>query len=296
MRIAISGATGLVGSSFAAALKAEGAQVARLVRKNPLEDDVLWDPRANSFDAESLAGCDAVVHLAGENIATGRWNAEKKKRIRSSRVQGTQILAEGLAAAERKPPVLISASAIGFYGDAGNTMLTEQSPAGTDFLAEVCQAWETATQPARDAGIRVVNLRIGVVLSKEGGALAKMLTPFRLGFGGRIGNGKQYWSWITLADLIGVIRHAIRCESLAGPLNAVAPGSVTNAEFTKILGKVLKRPTLFPLPAFAARLMLGEMADPLLLASARISSERLEQSGYTFQFSELEAAFRGVIG
>ena len=296
MRIAISGSTGLVGSSLAAALQAEHGQVTRLVRKDPAACDVLWDPQATAFDAAPLAGCEAVVHLAGENIASGRWNTAKKSQIRQSRVQSTQVLARALANAEKKPRVFVSASAIGYYGDTGETLLREQSPAGDDFLAEVCQAWEAATQPARDAGIRVVNLRIGVVLSKTGGALAKMLTPFRLGLGGRVGNGRQYWSWIALPDLVGVIRHALACEALEGPVNTVAPAPVTNAEFTRILGRVLGRPTLFPLPAFMARAMLGEMADALLLSSTRVSAEKLQQSGYRFEYPELESALGGVIG
>jgi len=296
MRIAISGSTGLVGSSLAAALQAEHGQVTCLVRKDPAACDVLWDPQATTFDAAPLAGCEAVVHLAGENIASGRWNTAKKSQIRQSRVQSTQILARALANAEKKPRVFVSASAIGYYGDTGETLLREQSPAGDDFLAEVCQAWEAATQPARDAGIRVVNLRIGVVLSKTGGALAKMLTPFRLGLGGRVGNGRQYWSWIALPDLVGVIRHALTCDALEGPVNTVAPAPVTNAEFTRILGRVLGRPTLFPLPAFMARAMLGEMADALLLSSTRVSAEKLQQSEYRFEYPELESALRGVIG
>ena len=192
--------------------------------------------------------------------------------------------------------MLVTASAIGYYGDAGETLLDEQSPAGDDFLAEVCQEWEKASQPAHDAGIRVVNLRIGVVLSRRGGALAKMLTPFRLGLGGRVGSGQQYMSWIALPDLVGVIRHAINSDSLSGSLNGVAPAPVTNAEFTRTLGKVLGRPTLFPLPTFMARLMFGEMADALLLSSTRVSSEKLEQSGYQFKFPDLESAIRGVLG
>ena len=296
MRIAISGATGLVGSALADALSPGDAEVVRLVRQNPGTKDILWDPLASTFDPVSLAGCEAVVHLAGENIARGRWTDEKKKRIRESRVHSTRLLAKGLAAAERKPRVLVTASAIGYYGDAGETLLDEQSPTGGDFLAKVCQEWEKASQPARDAGIRVVNLRIGVVLSRRGGALAKMLTPFRLGLGGRVGCGTQYMSWIALPDLVGVIQHAINSDSISGPLNGVAPAPVTNADFTRTLGKVLGRPTLFPLPAFVARLMFGEMADALLLSSTRVSSEKLEQSGYQFEFPDLESAIRGVIG
>lgn len=296
MRIAISGSTGLVGSALADTLKAEGAQIINLVRNDPEAGDILWDPLASSFDAAPLADCEAIVHLAGENIASGRWTAEKKQRIRESRVHSTRLLAEGLAAAAQKPKVLVTASAIGYYGNAGDLLLDEQSSAGKDFLADVCQAWEAATEPALNAGIRVVHLRIGVVLTDKGGALAKMLTPFRLGLGGRVGSGKQYWSWIALPDLVRVIQHAIGCQSLEGPVNAVAPEPVTNAEFTRVLGKVLRRPTLFPLPSFMARLMLGEMADALLLSSTRVSAEKLEQSGYRFEFIDLESALRGVIG
>ena len=295
MQIAISGATGLVGSSLADALTGAEDEVIRLVRRNPSGRDVLWDPTVDSFDGSTLAGCEAVVHLAGENIASGRWTAAKKQRIRESRVHSTRLLAEGLAACEQKPRVLICASAIGFYGNSGERLVDEQSPAGDDFLASVCQDWEAASQPAREAGIRVVNVRIGVVLSDRGGALAKMLTPFRLGLGGRVGSGQQYMSWIALPDLVGVLRHAIGAESLSGPVNAVAPHPVTNAEFTKTLGKVLGRPTLFPMPAVVARTMFGEMADALLLSSTRVSSKKLEQSGYTFRYADLDSALRGVI-
>ncbi len=295
MRIAISGATGLVGSELTKALQTAGSEVTRLVRKNPGATDILWNPSETSFDAESLGECQAVVHLAGENIATGRWTPDKKNRIRESRVHSTRLLAESLAKLKQKPPVFLCASAIGYYGDAGDALQTESSPAGDDFLAEVCAAWEAATAPARDAGIRVVNLRIGVVLSDQGGALAKMLTPFRLGLGGRVGSGKQYMSWIALPDLVGAIRHAIHTEAVSGPLNGVAPAPVTNSEFTRTLGKVLGRPTLFPMPAFMARLMFGEMAEALLLSSTRVSAEKLEQSGYRFEFPDLEAALRGVI-
>lgn len=295
MRIAISGATGLVGSELTKALQTAGSEVTRLVRKNPGATDILWDPSETSFDAEPLGECQAVVHLAGENIATGRWTPDKKNRIRESRVHSTRLLAESLAKLKQKPPVFLCASAIGYYGDAGDALQTESSPAGDDFLAEVCAAWEAATAPARDAGMRVVNLRIGVVLSDQGGALAKMLTPFRLGLGGRVGSGKQYMSWIALPDLVGAIRHAIHNEAVSGPLNGVAPSPVTNSEFTRTLGKVLGRPTLFPMPAFMARLMFGEMAEALLLSSTRVSAEKLEKSGYRFEFPDLEAALRGVI-
>ena len=299
MRIAISGASGLVGSALAQSLQADNADILRLVRKNPQSKDIFWDlsnPVREDGELNSLSGCDAIVHLAGENVAEGRWSAAKKQRIRDSRVHSTQRLAEGLAGLHEKPKTLVCASAIGIYGSAGDQMMTESSPAGTDFLAEVCTAWESAADPARAAGIRVVHLRIGVVLSDQGGALAKMLTPFRLGFGGRVGSGKQYMSWIALPDLVGVIRHAMSNDTLSGPINSVAPAPVTNAEFTKTLGKVLGRPTLFPMPAIVARTLFGEMGDALLLSSTRVSAEKLVTSGLDFQFPDLTSALRGVIG
>jgi len=234
--------------------------------------------------------------LAGENIAAGRWSAKQKDKIRESRVNGTKLLCETLAGLEQKPQVLVSASAIGFYGDRGNEELTEESSVGTGFLPEVCQAWEAATEPAKQAGIRVVNLRIGVVLSKDGGALQKMLLPFKLCAGGIVGNGKQYWSWIGLTDLVGVICHALPSESVSGPVDAVAPNTVTNHEFTKTLGAVISRPTIFPLPAFVARIMLGEMADGLLLASARVLPNQLQASGYEFRYPDLRAALAHELG
>jgi uncharacterized protein (TIGR01777 family) len=258
--------------------------------------EVPWDPAARSIATPGLEGLDAVVHLAGESIASGRWTAEKKARIRNSRVQGTQVLCEAFGQLARPPQVLVSASAIGYYGDRGTTVLREESRPGSDFLAEVCRAWEAATAPAVQRGIRVVLLRFGVVLSANGGALAKMLLPFKLGLGGVIGSGQQYMSWIALDDVIGAIQHALSTESLHGPANAVAPHPVTNREFTKTLGRVLRRPTLVPLPAFAARLAFGEMADALLLASQRVEPGRLLQSGYVFRYPELENALRHLLG
>jgi hypothetical protein len=236
------------------------------------------------------------VHLAGDNIASGRWTAAKKASIRNSRVQGTTVLCEALAQLVKPPKVLLSASAIGYYGDRGATTLREESPPGTGFLAEVCQAWEAATAPAVQRGIRVVYLRFGMVLSAAGGALAKMLTPFRLGLGGVVGTGKQYMSWIALDDVLGVIPHALSTETLHGPVNVVAPQAVTNQEFTTALGQVLRRPTKLPMPAFAARLLFGEMADALLLASTRVAPVRLLASGYTFHYPELEEALQHLLG
>jgi uncharacterized protein (TIGR01777 family) len=239
---------------------------------------------------------DAVVHLAGANIAAGRWTAEQKARIRDSRVNSTRLLSETFAKLAQPPKVFVCASATGFYGDRGADIMTEDSPAGSGFLAEVCEAWEAATQPARNAGIRTVMLRFGMILSSAGGALAKMLLPFKLGVGGVIGSGDQYWSWIGLDDVVGAIHHALVNDTLEGAVNTVAPQPATNREFTKSLGKILGRPTIFPLPGFAARLALGEMADELLLASTRVEPAKLAASGYAFRHPELEGALRHYLG
>jgi uncharacterized protein (TIGR01777 family) len=246
-------------------------------------------------DVSGLEGADALVHLAGENIAEGRWTDEKKARIRESRVVGTRVLSEALARLQRPPKSLLCASAIGFYGDRGGEMLTEESAPGVGFLPEVCREWEAAAGPAIERGIRVVFLRFGVILSAEGGALDKMLTPFKMGVGGKIGSGKQFMSWITLDDTIGVIKHALVNETLSGPVNVVAPTPVTNGEFTRTIGRVLSLPTIFFVPAFAARLAFGEMADAALLASERVEPARLKQSGYVFQHPELDGALRHLL-
>lgn len=295
MKVLISGVTGLIGSAVKPLLTAEGHQVVGLTRRQPPgEGMIAWDPAAGVLDAAQLAGFDAVVHLAGENIGS-RWTPARKAQIRRSRVDGTRLLCERLASLDLPPQVLVCASAIGYYGDRGDEILTEESPPGEGFLAEVCQQWEAATEAAREKGIRVVNLRIGVVLSPEGGALPKMLTPFKLGLGGRIGSGRQYWSWIAREDVAGAIRHALLAEDLSGPVNATAPNPVTNAEFTKALGRVLGRPTVFPLPAAGARLMLGEAADDLLLGSARILPKRLQESNFRFRHPELDEALRSML-
>jgi hypothetical protein len=302
MRVIVTGSTGLVGSALVRSLLADGHEVTRLVRggaqgfRAPGTTAVHWDPERGEIDAGELEGHDAAVHLAGESIAEGRWDDEKKRRILESRVKGTQLIAGALAGLNAKPKVLVSASAVGFYGDRGDEVVREESASGTDFLSEVCREWEKATLQASQAGLRVVHLRIGVVLSAEGGALPRMVTPFKLGVGGRVGSGRQYMSWITLDDLVSVIRRAIEDESLRGPFNAVAPRPVTNAEFTKALGRVLGRPTIFPVPAFAARLAFGEMADALLLAGARVEPARLNEAGFEFKHAEIEGALRAVLG
>ena len=298
MRVLVSGASGFIGSALVPTLSAGGHTVTRLVRSTPRpgQAEIPWNPAARSIGTPALEGLDAVVHLAGDNIASGRWTAVKKASIRNSRVQGTSVLCEALAQLVKPPKVLLSASAIGYYGNRGETTLREESPPGTGFLAEVCQAWESATAPAVQRGIRVVHLRFGMVLSPAGGALAKMLTPFRLGLGGVVGTGKQYMSWIALDDVLGAIYHAFSTEALQGPVNVVAPQPVTNQEFTTTLGKVLRRPTRLPMPAFAARLLFGEMGDALLLASTRVVPGRLVTSGYTFHYPALEEALQHLLG
>ena len=297
MYVVVSGSRGLVGSALVPFLTAGGHRVTRLVRGMAAgTDETAWDPARGLVDASRLDGVDAVVHLAGENIAAGRWTPARKAEIRRSRVDGTRNLCEVLARLPRPPRVLVSASAIGFYGNRGAEILTEESFPGAGFLADVCREWEAATERASGAGIRVVNLRFGMVLSPRGGALQKLLLPFRLGMGGRIGDGRQFTSWIALDDAVGAIHHAICEESVRGPVNAVAPGPVSNAEFTRTLARVLRRPTLLPVPAFAARLAFGEMADALLLAGARVLPTRLQASGYRFRFPELEGALRHLLG
>jgi hypothetical protein len=295
MKILVTGSTGFIGSALLAALAAGGHQVTRLVRRPAAAGEVRWDPAAGTIDAGGLEGHDAVVHLAGENIA-GRWTPAKKQRIRLSRVHGTRLLAETLAKLSRRPRALLCASAVGYYGHRGQELLREDSPPGKGFLAETCVEWEAAARPAADAGLRVSHLRIGVVLHPAGGALKQMLLPFKLGLGGVVGSGEQYMSWIALDDLVGIFQYALASDSLRGPANAVAPNPVTNREFTKTLGKVLSRPTIFPMPAFAARLAFGEMADELLFSSTRVEPAKLAASGYRFAYADLEGALRHLLG
>jgi uncharacterized protein (TIGR01777 family) len=292
--IAVSGATGLVGSALAAALEQDGIRVLRLSRR-PGPGVVAWDPARGLADPGQLEGVRAMVHLAGENIGAGRWTATQKQRIRDSRVDGTRNLVRSLGAAKSPPRVFVCASAIGFYGDRGDELLDESSPGGTGFLAETCREWEAAAAGATAIGARVVCARFGVVLSRDGGALQKMLLPFRLGGGGRVGSGRQYWSWVSLPDVVGALRHAIGTESLSGPVNVVSPEPATNLAFTKALAGVLRRPAVIPMPAALARMALGEMAEELLLASARVLPRKLEASGYEFEFPDLVAALRDAL-
>ena len=286
----------MVGGSVIPVLKKEGHEIGRLLRSGPAAGaDLLWNPDAGTINLAGLEGFDAVVHLAGENIASGRWTPARKEKISQSRVNGTRLLAEALAKLQHPPKVLVSASAIGFYGDRGSEIVSEESSPGIGFLPNVCRTWESATQAAGSNGIRVVHLRIGIVLSTRGGALAKMLLPFRLGAGGMVGNGTQYMSWISLTDLCGAVKHAIVNEDLSGALNVVSPSPVTNDEFTKALGAALHRPTIFPLPVFAVRIMFGEMGDALLLASTRVVPARLQASGFAFQDREIGPTLKRVL-
>lgn len=297
LRFVVSGASGLVGSALTEHLTRGGHRVERLVRRAsaPGAAQVAWDPAKGTIDREALEGADVVVHLAGESVAAS-WTAERKRAIRDSRVAGTGLLASTLADLRRPPRVLVSASAIGYYGDRGERTVTEDSPPGTGFLAETARAWEAAAEPALEAGIRVVHPRIGMVLSAKGGALAKMLTPFRLGLGGVVGTGRQQMSWIALDDLVGVLEHLAGTDELSGPVNAAAPHPVTNREFTATLGRVLGRPTLLPLPGFMVRLLFGEMGQALLLDGARVLPTRLEASGFRFRYPRLEEALRAELG
>lgn len=281
MKVLISGSSGLVGSDIVADLEKDGHTVVRLPRTYEKKID--------------FSGTDAVIHLAGENIAAGRWTKEKKRRIEESRVKGTTQLAKQIADSKSPPNVFISASAIGYYGDRGDDNLDESSDVGSGFLPEVCKKWEDATQPAEESGVRTIRLRTGIILNSKGGALSKMLTPFKLGGGGILGNGEQFMSWISLDDEVSAIRYLIENPSVSGSVNLVSPNPVTNTEFTKTLGKVLKRPTILPMPKFAAHLLFGEMADALLLASTKVYPHKLLQSGFEFKYPTLEPSLRSIL-
>lgn len=297
MKVVVTGSSGLVGSALIPVLAAAGHQAIALVRRPPRREaaELQWDP-LGGMNAVCFDGADAVIHLAGESIAAGRWTAARKSRILNSRVQGTQTLAAALARLPSPPQVLVSASAQGYYGDRGDEQLSESSPPGTGFLAEVCRQWEAATQPAAKAGVRVVLLRLGLILSASGGALPRMLPLFRLGAGGNVGGGRQWWSWIAIDDVVGLIQFALSAAGLRGPVNAVSPNPVTNAEFTRILGRVLHRPALFPAPAFLLRTAMGEMAQELLLSSQRVQPAAALAAGFSFRYPVLEPALRHVLG
>lgn len=298
LKVAITGATGMIGSALSALLTTGGHEVIRLVRgeKSARQGEAKWDATTGLLEPEKLEGIDAVVHLAGENVAGGRWTETRKKRILESRSIATRVLCESLARLKNPPRSLISGSAIGYYGNGDDSTLDETSASGNGFLAQVCREWEANTKPAELAGIRVVHARIGVVLSPRGGALAKMLTPFKLGVGGPIGSGKQIMSWITLDDVISAFHHLLMHEQITGPVNLVAPHAVTNREFGKALGRVLHRPAFAPLPAFVARLAFGQMADEMLLTGARVLPRRLLETQFVFRDPTLEEALRWCLG
>ncbi len=296
MRVLISGASGLIGRTLIPALIAAGHTTAALVRRAPRQNEVQWNP-CEPLDPEKLAGADAIIHLAGKNVA-GVWTEKFKREILESRAQGTRTLANAAAESYRRsgqPHIFISAAGINYYGNRGDELLTEQSSPGQGFLAEVSRQWEGATEPASEAGLRVVNLRIGVVLARDGGALKPLLLPFRLGLGGRIGSGKQFWSWIAFDDVMGAALFALQNDSLRGPVNTVGPHPVRNEEFVRALGEELHRPTVFPLPTWVVRTLLGEMGDELLLTSIRAEPAKLKAAGYRFCYPELSDALHAAV-
>ena len=297
-KILISGSTGLIGQALSSYLSTGGHQVVRLVRNSNLNDEgtIFWDPLNHIIDSESLEGFDYVIHLAGENVGESRWTKKKKARISDSRINSTKFLAESLSNLKCPPKALLCASATGYYGDAGNDLLNEQSPNGTGFLAQVVDEWERSTRSATDQGIRVVNLRFGVVINPMGGALKKLLMPFKLGFGGKIGHGKQYMSWISLDDAICAIHHLMINSTVEGPINIASPNTVTNKEFTKQLGTSLRKPTVATIPAFIIKIMFGQMGKETILASTRVDSTKLSQSGYAYIFPRIEEALEHYLG
>jgi uncharacterized protein len=295
-KIVIAGASGLVGSALIPALESEGAEVTRLVRSSPKTGEIEWHPNGDEIEPAKLEGFDAVINFAGENIAAGRWTDDQKRKIRDSRVNGTHLLSEAIAKVKKRPAVFLCASATGIYGDRGDETLDEESESGGGFLAGVCREWEQATEPSVQAGVRTVNLRFGPILAREGGMLAKLLTPFKMGMGGKVGSGKQYISWVAIDDAVSAIKLALENDSIRGPLNIVSPHPVTNEEFTKTLGHVLSRPTALAMPAFAVRLAFGEMADEMLLTSQRVVPKKLRDAGYEFVYPDLEGALRKHLG
>ncbi len=302
MRILVSGSTGFLGTALIDELEREGHTIVRLVRpatrkrdaSSALEQTVRWDPVGGQFDAAAAEGADALVHLAGASIADGRWNASRKNLLRTSRIEATRHLIGALSKLQSPPRVIVASSAIGYYGNRGDETLTESSAPGADFLSAVCREWEAESARGNEFGARVVMLRFGIILAAHGGALSQMALPFKMGAGGRIGSGRQWMSWLTLSEAVAVIRFALSNSGLAGPANAVAPNPVQNADFTRILAKTLHRPALFPAPAFALRLALGEMADALLLVSQRVKPLKLEQTGYGFAQTDLAAALSEI--
>ncbi|MFP4597072.1 MAG: TIGR01777 family oxidoreductase [Persicimonas sp.] len=294
-RIAITGATGLIGGALSEAFRADGYTIQKVSRSRPdTELDVQWSPTDGQIEADKLEGVDVVIHLAGENIF-GLWTENKKQKILASRAQGTGLIAKTIAGLDRPPSTFISASGVDFYGDAGSQEVDETSPPGDTFLAEVCQVWEAACQPAADAGIRTLNTRMGAVLSKDGGALSLMLKPFKFGLGGQVGSGDQYMSWVSHRDVARAMRFLVDDTELAGPINLTSPNPVTNEVFTKTLARVLGRPALFDLPTFMVKLGGGQMAKELLLSGTRAVPRRLQESGFEFEYAELEAALQNEL-
>lgn len=303
MKVAVTGATGLVGGALSRNLIQAGHRVVALARnpekareKVPQVEAVAWDATSGISPGQALEGLDAVVHMAGESLAAGRWTSRRKRTIVESRISGTRNLVEALSKCSSPPKVLVNASAIGYYGSSEDELFEETNPAGQDFLAQLCQQWESQARRATKSGVRVVLVRSGFILSTEGGALPRMLPPFKMGLGGPLGSGKQWMSWIHIEDEVGAILYAIEKEGLEGPLNLTAPNPVTNADFTRALGKALRRPAFFPVPGFVLRLMLGEMAKTLLLSGQRVVPRELEKGGYRFHFSDLDEALDDLLG
>ena len=297
MKVLISGGSGLVGTALTESLRSEGHNVALLVRPDGIASagDIRWDPASGFINTNAMEGADAVVNLNGASIGGGRWNAGRKKTLRSSRIDATRVLVDAFTRLKQKPQVFVSASAIGYYGNRGDEVLTESSASGNDFLADTCRDWETEALRAQSSGIRTVVTRFGVILSAKGGALTQMLPPFKLGLGGRLGSGQQWLSWIALEDVVGLLRAAISDEKASGAVNVVAPTPVRNSEFTQVLASVLHRPAIFPAPAFGLRLLLGEMADALLLSSQHVRSERAPAATYHFRYENLEPALHAIL-